>query len=250
MQFSELTERKLTASVDYSTYFERDRMDGVKILPMEIGKINLPTGRIVACDPSTALGDGEESCLPFEYAVEPGQYPVTLSVVKGSTPAMGDRYAAARIKFSENRPVKWLLALRGNENLADLTRDGDYFGFQVAASFGCFVDERGRGPYLQLCRLLEEHGRDLMADFFSRQLKECYEKYPQNQREEGDWFNALIPGDDEINLVVFQTGFGEGIYPCYWGLDEAGEAAQLVADFFVFDPAVSTSLKPTEESSG
>ena len=247
MQFSELTERKLRASVDYSMYFESDRIDGVKILPMEIGKLNLPSGRLVACDPSTVLRGGGEACLPFAYAVEPGQYPVTLSVAKGSTPAMGDRYAAARIKFSENRPVKWLLALRGNENPAGLTRDGEYFGFQVDASFGCFVDEQGREPYLRLCRLLEQHGRDLMADFFSPQLKESYAKFPRNQREEGDWFNALIPGDDQINLAVFQTGFGEGVYPCYWGLDEEGEAAQLVADFFVFDPTVSVSPKPTEE---
>lgn len=235
MRFSELVERKLASSVDYNLYFESDAIEGIKIIPMDIGKINLPTGRIVACDPTSVLNSGEEICLPFEYVVAPGQYPVTLSVIKGSTPAAGDQYAAARIQFSENRPVKWLLALRGNENLGDLSQDGDYFGFQVENGIGCFVDYQGRIPYVRLCSLLKQHKRDLIDDYIDPQLKECYEKFPLNQREDGDWFNALIPGDDSVNLVVFQAGFGDGIYPCYWGLDENDQVVQLVADFFVLE---------------
>lgn len=233
MRFTELQERRLLSAVDYNSYFENDNFEGVRTALLEVGKLNLPTGRIIACDPLSALGDPGVTCLPFAHAVEPGQYPVTICVVRGNTAAGGDRYAAARIKFGENRPVKWLLALRGNENLNDLTRDGDYFGYAVADGLGCFTDAGGRDAFLRVTEVLDEHGKNLYDDYFHHQFLESYEKYPLNQRENGDWFNSPIPGSEELNLIVFQSGFGDGIYPCYWGLDEEGQVSQLVTDFFV-----------------
>ena len=233
MKYSELTERKLKAAVDYNLYFENDSYNGVRTTLLEVGKINLPTGRIIACDPLKTLGDGEEICIPFEHAVDPGDYPVTLCVARGSTAVGGDRYAAARIRFSDKRPVKWLLALRGNENLADLSQDGDYFGYPVEDGVGCFVDAGGRDTYLRFCGFMKSYEKNLYDDYFRDLFTESFETYPANQREGGDWFNSLIPGDDQINLVVFQAGFGDGIYPCYWGLDEENNVSQLIADFFV-----------------
>ncbi|PRS67378.1 hypothetical protein C6347_14900 [Bacillus sp. NMTD17] len=34
---------------------------------------------------------------------------------------------------------------------------------------------------------------------------------------------------------MFTTGFGDGMYPSFWGLDENGEPACLVTDFLIMD---------------
>lgn len=39
-----------------------------------------------------------------------------------------------------------------------------------------------------------------------------------------------MPGT-EWHIPMFQSGFGDGVYPVYWGLDENGEICQLVIQF-------------------
>ncbi|KDE29061.1 hypothetical protein BA81_01175 [Bacillus safensis FO-36b] len=34
---------------------------------------------------------------------------------------------------------------------------------------------------------------------------------------------------------MFTTGFGDGMYPSFWGLDGSGEPACLVTDFFIMN---------------
>ena len=33
------------------------------------------------------------------------------------------------------------------------------------------------------------------------------------------------------HIPIFQSGFGDGTYPVYWGIDEGGEICQLVIQF-------------------
>ena len=40
----------------------------------------------------------------------------------------------------------------------------------------------------------------------------------------------VIPGTD-YHLPLFQSGFGDGIYPVYWGYDQSGALCQLVVHF-------------------
>ena len=37
----------------------------------------------------------------------------------------------------------------------------------------------------------------------------------------------------ELNVVVFQSGWGDGLYASWWALDEAGEPLWLATDFEV-----------------
>jgi hypothetical protein len=32
---------------------------------------------------------------------------------------------------------------------------------------------------------------------------------------------------------MFHSGYGDGMYPAFWGIDESGEVTSLVIDFFV-----------------
>ena len=44
----------------------------------------------------------------------------------------------------------------------------------------------------------------------------------------------LLDDDSGANIAAFETGWGDGLYPCYWGFDAKGNAAWLVTDFRVF----------------
>ena len=44
-------------------------------------------------------------------------------------------------------------------------------------------------------------------------------KNPEFQRTDGDWINFKIPGTD-LSIPMIQTGFGDGVYPAYFGYDE------------------------------
>ena len=56
-----------------------------------------------------------------------------LSVVDGG------RTACAMVKFCSESPVRWEMALRPGEDLAELRRN-QFFGYGVDAGMGCFVD--------------------------------------------------------------------------------------------------------------
>ena len=38
-----------------------------------------------------------------------------------------------------------------------------------------------------------------------------------------------------LNLLIFSTGFGDGLYSSYWGLDKSGNRVCLLVDFQTFD---------------
>ena len=39
-----------------------------------------------------------------------------------------------------------------------------------------------------------------------------------------------------LNLIAFSSGWGDGCYPSYWGLDAQGQATCLLTDFRVIEP--------------
>ena len=66
--------------------------------------------------------------------------------------------------------------------------------------------------------------------YFAALFDENYHRHPEYQRAGGDWLNWQVPGT-EYHIPIFQSGFGDGTYPVYWGIDENGEICQLVIQF-------------------
>lgn len=67
-------------------------------------------------------------------------------------------------------------------------------------------------------------------DYFAALFDENYRSHPEYQRKGGDWLNWQLPGT-EYHIPIFQSGFGDGVYPVYWGFDEHGAICQLVIQF-------------------
>ena len=49
------------------------------------------------------------------------------------------------------------------------------------------------------------------------------------------WADVTLDPETGLNIVVFSTGMGDGLYASYIGFDEGGRVAALVTDFGLFE---------------
>ncbi|WP_425800796.1 DUF4241 domain-containing protein [Desulfitobacterium sp. Sab5] len=220
----------LYSPVDYSVFFTHTQYNGTELELLELGDLHLLTGRIVACDPLVFLGDWKI----FSKSVKPGKYPVTVCVAK--TAQSGDRYAIVQVKFSDSIPTRWEMALTTEQNPSELKQDGDYFGYPVDAGLGCFCDEESQTLYKEFDKqFYDSHPEgNIYDDFFADEFKKNAVN-PDDPRDIGDWLNFYIPGTENRNVIMFHSGYGDGYYPCYWGVDNSNKICSLIVDFMVFD---------------
>ncbi len=208
---------------DFSKLFIEGREIGSEIGRVTLtlrsaGELNVPSGRVVACDPLVS-----PDMPPFAKDVPKGTFPVTLSVASFED---GDRrVAAALLRFSEREAVRWELALHPDEDVSDL-EEGEVFGYPVDSDSGtgCFMDE-------ETARIVVE---ELDEEEFSDKLVEEMEK---TYEDTWSWANIEVESGKGANLVAFSTGVGDddGMYASYFGLDESGEIVCLVTDFSLFE---------------
>ncbi|MDR2721719.1 MAG: DUF4241 domain-containing protein, partial [Coriobacteriaceae bacterium] len=62
---------------ELNDYFATDKALGQRLVKMSLGKLSLPTGEIIACDPFVFLDDAQ----PFVHRVTPGTYEVEAAVI-------------------------------------------------------------------------------------------------------------------------------------------------------------------------
>jgi hypothetical protein len=176
-----------------------------------IGTVEVPSGRLVACDPLVI----EVAPAPFARTLAPRTYPVRLGRADGDL-------AYAVLVVSEARVVGWEHAQRIGERPQVLAPRAP--GFDVDASTGAYLD-------VQTAELLFrerfEDGRLLLDRLYDAGYRD------------GPWAEASIDGAPR--LVAFGTG-GDGRFASYWGLDAQGEPSVLVTDFGVLcDPDVDVA---------
>lgn len=219
--------------VDYNRYFDSNNVDNTSLKFLDLGKLNLPTGHIIACDPMIFLHDNPPY-PPFTKTVTPGKYPVLACIAE--TENSGDRYALVKIEFSEERAVKWEMAVSDQQNIQELEHDDEFFGFPVDAGLGCFCDVETQRFYSQFDTDFIQQNPDgnIHDDFFAAEFKK--NANDQNDPHDiGDWLNFYLPNKPDLNVIMFHSGYGDGMYPCYWGINDAGKICSLVVDFMVFN---------------
>ena len=214
----------LTPSFDLESAFKNKEFNGTKLDILEVGEVNLPSGKIIACDPLAYLYDDVK---PFIQTVKPNKYKVSLLVIEEE-----ERIAITKVSFSDKEPKSYELAVTGEEDLSEV-EEGEFFGYPVDAGMGCVCDEETAKKYLAYEKELEKDNEDFdnrYDDLFSDLLEENAEKYPKYQSEYGDWLNWNIPESD-LNIVLFTSGYGDGYYPCYFAYDENNEICALYTVF-------------------
>lgn len=217
---------KLAYKSDLEAYFSQKTIGKMAVDVMDIGTVNFPTGKIFACDPLVELQDA----LPYIQTIPSGTYPVKICVVPSEK--YGNRYACVKVEVSREKPVRYELAITGNENLDEELNDGDFFGFGVDSGMGCVADIKTQSAFKTYWnkRLEEDSDIDPYNDLFEDLLEENAKAHPKYQRSGGDWLNWTVPNTD-LNLPIFASGWGDGDYPVYFGFDAKGEVCAVYVHF-------------------
>ena len=211
----EKIKEQLNCSVDLETYFTEKQIAERDVDVMEIGKINFPTGLVVACDPLCMLG----VCSPYMQTIPVGTYSVKICVVPSEK--YGDRYSCVKLEVSGNKPVRYEIALTGKEDLDTELEEDQFFGFGVDAGMGCIVDLQTQDEFDKYTEMRSRKNKDYdpYYDFFCDALEKSYAENPKYQQEGGDWAIWTVP-ETNCNIPIFHSGWGDGAYPCYFGYDE------------------------------
>jgi hypothetical protein len=179
------------------------------------GRLRITSGRIRACDPLVVMGGPA-----FTVGVPIGAFPVRMALVQGRDDH--GRVAFARVDFSLEPVVRWEMALVPGQDAATLKPD-EIFGYGVDAGTGSFVD-------VETAALAEAKIR-ADEDLVQRWISEGEHKKPPMFFLDVD----MGPG----NIIMFHSGWGDGLYASWFGYDARGHVAALLTDFQVIDWATA-----------
>lgn len=216
----------LTSPVDFNQYFTEKEMCGKKLFHLEMGNVSFPTGNVIVCDPLVYIS---RKIKPYFVQTPTGTFPLTTLVAEVEKDYY--RYVAVQVKFTDNKAVNYIEALKGTEDLDGL-EEGEYFGFNVDAGLATVIDTATRDAYCDFEDEWRKENTDgnVYDDFFADEFKKSYEQNPQFQRKGGDWINFNIPNTN-LNIPMIQSGFGDGSYPVYFGYDADNKICELVIQF-------------------
>ncbi|TIV65319.1 MAG: DUF4241 domain-containing protein, partial [Mesorhizobium sp.] len=123
--------------------------------------------------------------------------------------------AAAVLRFGPGLPTRWELATFVPDRLP--VYKSEFLEFSVDDAVASFMDK----SVLTIMSDQEELD-DYLADVACTIDRFCIDN--------------PIEGNP-INVVMFDTGYGDGSYRSFWGLDAAGEPLLLMTDFEVLENA-------------
>ena len=237
MEKYEAVKNRLDCKTDLDAYFTEKKIGGMEVDVLDIGTVHFPTGTIVACDPLVTLGEAQ----PYLQKVPTGTYPVRICVMRSQE--YGDRYACVKVAVRDQKPVRYELGMVGDENLDEEIGEDEFFGFFVDAGMGCIADIQTQEAFRKYWeqREAEEDGINFYNDLFCDLLEENFQAHPQYQREGGDWLNWTVPGTD-CNVPLFASGWGDGVYPCYFGYDPEGDVCGIYIRFIDIELECADSL--------
>lgn len=161
------------------------------------GTLRMPTGSLTVADPYDVA-----ETTPFVVTVEPGEYPVDVSLARFVSEPEHVRPAAVRLTVRPGPVASWEMALVPGQDPLFLS-EGRLYGFGVESGLACLVDADVGAVLAQ-----EVVGRD------------------------GEFAEVTAP-DTAGNMIVCHAGWGDGYYPTWLGRTTAGEPAAFVIDFRV-----------------
>jgi hypothetical protein len=192
----------------------------------EIGNVVLPDGKIVVAD---AFAGADRS--PLAQTVPPGEYPVVLSLITYPDSPY-EAVAAALLRLAPGEPVTWRLATIPGQDVAALGAD-EFFGYPVDSGTALFASPAG-------ARLFGEK-LSILGVLDVGYLKQVSQAMEANAPNGGGWANLVLDSRSGANVVLFQSGYGDGVYAAYWGYDGDGTLVCLATDF---DLAYSDASPP------
>lgn len=174
---------------------------------VNIGKLNVANGQIIACDPFLFNDD-----KPFDTVFPTGHFPIELAIARIDD---DERIGFSRIKFSDKAPVRWTIAVTVDQDATGLS-DDEIFGYGVDSGAGCFMDTSGAGKYSDYLNQKEDN--------YNVVIDEMEATYKDTR----SW---LLWERDGFNVAMYSSGWGDGLYATYIGYDSENSICRLVTDF-------------------
>lgn len=205
---------------DYGRAFVEGASIGGRLLfVFPVGELAMPSGAIIACDPLVA-----PETRPLTRRVPVGRYPVLLSVAHVS--GTDQRVAFAMLRVSETPVARWEPAFLPGDDVSVLGED-EFFGYGVDAGVGCFMDAQAGEA---LVAAMERLGpsQNYYTDALAAELQ-------PNSRSTWTWCLHRPVAGEALNVAVFSSGWGDGVYGSTFGIDARGDVVCLVTDFQVVD---------------
>lgn len=178
---------------------------------VKIGDMDVTSNRLLLCDPCYL---GSNMVLPTERTVEPGKYPVYASVMK--TAMTGRVIAGVKVKVSQAATVRYELAMPLGVKAWQVDDPMVYPYVSVETCVACIVDKETELPFAAAYNnYFNTHGKDMILDVLEPMVQET------------GYAMFTIPGT-EVNVPLFSTGLGQGMYNSYWGFDKDNKLTELV----------------------
>jgi hypothetical protein len=177
------------------------------------GDLVLPSGKVMVGDPVSS-----DSMLTFDYHLKPGSYPIHL--VTAHVRYLGhdwDRNAWEALSLSAQPVSRWEPAIPVGHSRAEL-KPGEVFEWGTDGGEGGFASPEA----------MKVEDQSLGAD-------EALYTDLGGREEANDWAFGIATADARTGANIFgcTSGFGDGGYPVFLGVDAQGRPAALLSDFGV-----------------
>ena len=203
--------------INLAKLFSENLADNILIDTYEAQDLHISSGQLIACDP-VITNDKK----PFLTKFPTGDFPVLIHKEKES-----NCIAYVEVTFSKHKIENWELALCQDQNVKDLV-EGEIFGYPGKSGMGSLMDIETQVALNNLeTTLYRRKGDDYMG---------IYEEFfhPNFFDTDGiiNQFATLKPNEEELeNLIAFETGYGEGFYASYIGLDNQKKPVKIISEF-------------------
>lgn len=182
---------------------------------VDCGELSLPSGRLAICDPFAGMRKGGNP----RVVLPPGRYRVrvTLADVSGGDGSpLCSAYASLLLSSAPGLPS------------SETRRELLIPGFPVDSGTACFVDDEAL-----------VHGMPPEEDWYAS-VFESGSPISWFARKDDPWHiwegiaNVLLPlGRNGWNLILFPSGWGDGVYPVIGGYDAQERLVAVHVDFGV-----------------
>jgi hypothetical protein len=166
--------------------------------------------------------------LPQSWIVNKGIYPVYLYF--GIEDYNEGLVCYAELVIKDEIPNFWKLSLISENLLADsfeIKMNGMY---PVENGLSCFTDFETYKIYER--EVANFYIKNKNANFYNDILEKYFKANkdtPKSARGE-DWINYK-PTNASGNIIMFSSGYGDGLYPRYVGYDKNGNVVKFVTEF-------------------
>ena len=166
--------------------FSKDFVESPLLESFEVGKIYLPSGKLVACDPVIT-----NDMQPFTTVFPKGDFAVLLHKERES-----NCVAYAEIVFSSSEISEWQLATTEGQLVKDLA-EGEVFGYPVESGMGCFMDADTQNVLNELeQKLYHSKGVDFMGIY-----EEFFHEHFFDENGAIDQYAFLKPSDNHPGTI-------------------------------------------------